>query len=383
MNGKIGEAMSAGLPVVTTSLGALGMGLEHEKNCLVADDAAGFAAQIRRLHGEESLWERLRANGLAHVGKLYSDTGIEAALLQAVRSLLPLPRPGSTGKRAAPALRLAPPSFPPAPGRPKFSVIVLAHNQWPFTELCLRSLAHAERLEPGLAEYLLVDNGSLDGTADFAARIPNLRVLPQAGNLGFAGGNNAGIAASRGENLVLLNNDTVVSPRWLSRFAHYVDKIPGLGVLGPSTNTESGQALPNVDYASLDTLFAFSERIQRERGGAWERVKKISGLCMVLPRAALDRIGMLDTEFGLGYFEDDDLCLRAEDLGLTVAWAKDVYVHHFGSVSFGSQSKARAQFLEEGMARFAFKWGKRGLDHITKQHGETLLRSRRPKTLSY
>ncbi|MGZ3703941.1 MAG: glycosyltransferase family 2 protein, partial [Bdellovibrionota bacterium] len=112
-------------------------------------------------------------------------------------------------------------------------------------------------------------------------------------------------------------------------------------------------------------------------------VKKISGLCLVIPRPALEKIGLLDADFGIGYFEDDDLCLRAEDLGLTVAFAKDVFVHHFGSVTFSPQEKSRRKFLEAGMARFAFKWGKRGLDHITRQHQETLLRTRRPRSLSF
>lgn len=394
MNGKIGEALAAGLPVVTTWLGAQGMNLKHEETCLVADDAAGFAHQIRRLHEDQELWEKIRENGLRHVEKLYSSEELTGALTDSVRQLCSLAAPSAllaAGPHRAPAtrakkdkpFRLAPPSFPKAPRKPLFSVIVLTHNQWPFTELCLRSLAHAEATAPGLAEYILVDNASTDGTPDFAKRIPGLKVIANEENLGFAAGNNLGIAAATGENIVLLNNDTIVPPRWLEGFRHYVSRIPNLGVLGPSTNTETGQSVPGADYRSVDTLFSFNDRLASERGGAWERVKKISGLCLVIPRTALEKIGPLDSDFGLGYFEDDDFCLRAEDAGLTIAWAKDIYVHHFGSVSFSGQEKSRAKYLEEGMARFAFKWGKRGLDHITRAHQETLLRTRRPRSLSF
>lgn len=389
MNGKIGEALAAGVPVVTTWLGAQGMQLVHEETCLVADDPAGFAAQIRRLHDDQELWEKLRENGLRHLESLYSDEKLRQEVLDGVRHLLASKarqaNDSSSKKSVKPKEEkhaLPPPAFPKAPHAPKFSVIVLAHNHWPFTELCLRSLAHAERANPGLAEYILVDNASADGTPDFAARVPGLKVIANAENLGFAGGNNAGIDAARGENIVLLNNDTIVPPGWLAGFAHYVDNIPSLGVLGPSTNTETGQGLTGADYSCVSSLFRFNERLAGERGGSWEKVKKVSGLCLVIPRAALEKIGRLDPDFGVGYFEDDDFCLRAEDAGLTVAWAKDIYVHHFGSVSFGG-SKKRARFLEEGMARFAFKWGKRGLDHISKAHEETLLRSRRPRGLSF
>jgi GT2 family glycosyltransferase len=389
MNGKIGEAIVAGLPVVTTSLGAQGMGLVHEETCLVADDPEGFANAIRRLHADEPLWQNIRANALAHVTRAYSRAEI-ASQVRAEVARHVRPRPSREAKETtppahfAPALKLSPAAFPPAPKKPRLSVIVLAHNQWGFTELCLRSLAHAEKRHPGLkAEYLLVDNASRDGTAALAAKIPNLRVIRSEENLGFAGGNNLGIEHARGDSIVLLNNDTVVPPDWLARLSAHADSIPDLGILGPSANTESGQALFGARYGSVAELFAYNERLGREHHGAWERARKISGLCMLIPRAALDRIGLLDTDYGIGYFEDDDLCLRAEDAGLKIVWAKDVYVHHFGSVSFEGNGLSRLKHLEEGMAKFAFKWGKRGLDHIARAHRETLLRTRKPRGLSY
>lgn len=383
MNGKIGEALCAGLPVVTTWLGAQGMNLEHGHSCLVADDPGSFAAAIRRLHDDDILWTGIREAGLAHVNELYSSTGLREAVLAAVRSVLP--KKNGSGSilygRKEKELRLPPPVFPAPPKKPKFSVIVLAHENWPFTELCLRSLAHAEAAHPGLAEYILVDNASRDGTPAFAATINNLKLVANETNLGFAGGNNLGIQAARGENIVLLNNDTIVAPGWLERAERHVKSIPNLGLLGPSTNTESGQAIHGARYNSIRELIHFNEKLGAEQGGAWEKVRKISGLCLIIPRAALEKIGELDTDFGLGYFEDDDFCLRAEDLGLTIAWVKDIYVHHFGSVSFARTAKGRQKSLEEGMARFAFKWGKRGLDHIAKAHQDTLLRMRRPKSL--
>lgn len=384
MNGKIGEALCAGVPVVTTWLGAQGMGLKHEETCLQAEDPAAFAQCILRLHNDKDLWNGIRERGLAHVEKLYSREGLAHSVTEAVRSVLPLKTPTAraNGKDKI-TLELGAPAFPRPPRNPLFSVVILAHNQWPFTELCLRSLAHAEAAHPGLAEYILVDNASTDGTPALAAGIPNLKVIANSENLGFAGGNNSGISACRGKNIVLLNNDTIVPPQWLVSFRHHAAHIPNLGLLGPSTNTEIGQAIHGASYNSLADLFDFNARLSREQGGAWERVKKISGLCLMIPRASLEKIGLLDTEFGVGYFEDDDLCLRADDLGLTIAWAKDIYVHHFGSVTFGDTGKGRQRCLEEGMARFAFKWGKRGLDHIAKAHQETLLRNRAPRSLSY
>lgn len=382
MNGKIGEAIANGLPVVTTALGALGMGLIHEETCLVADDPGAFARAIERLHSDDALWLRIRDNAWNYLETAFTRDRLESSVRGELGRVV---KPRAKSQALLPAspaepIALHAPRFPKPPKHPRFSVVVLAYNLWPYTELCLRSLAHAEKQDPGLAEYILVDNNSADGTAALAGKIPNLRVIRNAANLGFAAGNNVGIQAARGENVVVLNNDTIVPPGWLQRFARHLDVIPNLGMLGPSTNTESGQALYGARYNSVAELFLYNERLGRDNLGAWELGKKISGLCMLLPRRTLELVGAFDEDYGIGYFEDDDLCLRTEDKGLKLVWAKDVYIHHFGSVSFEGNKLKRLQHLEEGMSRFAFKWGKRGLDHIAKAHQETLLRLRKPKS---
>ncbi|NUM88477.1 MAG: glycosyltransferase [Bdellovibrionales bacterium] len=380
MNGKIGEAIAAGVPVVTTHLGADGMRLRHEEHCLVARTGEEFARAIQRLHEDDALWERLRRNALRHLRETFAREPMEKALREGLAAAVDEEKirrhkrnPARRG-RFKPA-RLPPARFPRPAQEPDVSVVVLAHNQWPVTELCLRSLAWAQKKNPGVrAEYILVDNASHDSTTRKARKIPGLRVITHRKNLGFAGGNNAGIRAARGRNVILLNNDTVVAPGWLPRLLAHAERIPDLGVMGPATNTEIGQALPGVRYENLREFFDLHARLGHENAGAWEIAEKVSGLCLFLPRATLDRVGLLDTGYGIGYFEDDDYCLRVRDAGLRLVWAKDVYVHHFGSMSFEHNSISKWKYLEKGMDRFVFKWGKRGLDHISRAHQENLLR---------
>ncbi|MCO5141649.1 MAG: glycosyltransferase [Oligoflexia bacterium] len=381
MNGKIGEALAYGVPVVTTHLGALGMGLTNEENCLVADTAEDFANAIKRLHTDKPLWNKLHKNGKSYVEKRFSKNYLQQIVLSEMKKIAsPLKKIEYTLVKRDHEISLDAPSFEKPDKNPDFSVIVLTFNQWAFTELCLRSLSHAAKLHPEIkAEYILVDNNSTDGTADKAGLIKNLKVIRNKENLGFAKGNNVGIRAARGKNIVILNNDTIVPPHWLNCFEKHLQHIDRLGILGPSANTESGQALFKPSYNGLREFFQYNEKLESENQGSWERVKKISGLCMVLPRATIEKVGLFGEEFGIGYFEDDDLCLRTEDLGLKLVWAKDIYVHHFGSMSFEGNLFKRDDFLEDGMSRFAFKWGKRGLDHIAKAHKETLLRLRAPK----
>ncbi len=389
MNGKIGEAIAAGVPVVTTSLGAMGMGLTHEVNCLVAEKPEEFAREIERLHKDKELWHRLRENARKYLESTFSREPMEIALREQMLGCFDFKKIRKHQKErkaladaALPQLKLPKAAFPTVKGKPDVTVILLTYNTWHVTEFCLRSLAYAQKQNPQIkVEYLLVDNASKDETIKEARKIPGLRVIQNKKNLGFAAGNNVGIAAARGKDVVILNNDTVVAPDWLVRFREHLERIPDAGLIGPSTNTEVGQALQNTSYNTLREFFTYNEELGRKSAGAWDSSQKISGLCMYIPRRTLEHVGVLDTSYGIGYFEDDDYCLRIRDAGFKLIVAKDVYVHHFGSMSFESNSMKRDKFLENGMSQFVFKWGKRGLEHVARAHRETLLRLRKPKAL--
>ncbi|MDD4734562.1 MAG: glycosyltransferase [Kiritimatiellae bacterium] len=86
MKGKIGQAMGYGLPVVTTTIGAEGMSLEHERTALIADTPEAFAAQVVRLHADETLWSRLREKALEHIETHFSTQQAEAALAEVLEA---------------------------------------------------------------------------------------------------------------------------------------------------------------------------------------------------------------------------------------------------------------------------------------------------------
>src|SRR3546814_13887921 len=90
------------------------------------------------------------------------------------------------------------------------------------------------------------DNASDDGSRDFlrewAAAGPGRRVILNDGNLGFSGGNNVGLAAATGDYLVLLNNDTYVTPNWVHTMVNHLRRHPRIGLLGPVTNNIGNEA---------------------------------------------------------------------------------------------------------------------------------------------
>jgi len=388
MNGKIGEAMAAGVPVVTTPLGALGMGLTDEDNCLVGKSPQEFVAQIKRLYDDEELWNRIRSNAKEFLDRSLADKAkIEVVRAEFHRSYdlskIRASQNPARLKKQFPFSRVELPKakFPKlGKKQPDITVVLLTFNEWEVTELCLRSLAYAQAKNPQMrVEYLVVDNDSKDGTPDKLAKIPGLRLIRNPKNMGFAAGNNVGIEAARGRDVVILNNDTVVAPHWLARMAEHARSVPDAGIIGPSTNTEIGQSIIGARYNSVGELFAFNEELAAKQRGMWDTVNKISGLCMYIPRRTLNSVGLLDVGYGIGYFEDDDYCLRVQEAGMSLVWAKDTYVHHFGSMSFEGNSLRRDKFLEKGMSHFVFKWGKRALDHINDVHKGNVLSAKDPK----
>jgi GT2 family glycosyltransferase/tetratricopeptide (TPR) repeat protein/glycosyltransferase involved in cell wall biosynthesis len=245
------------------------------------------------------------------------------------------------------------------PPRKLVSIIILAHNQLKDTQQCLSSI---EKNTPENHELILVDNGSSDGTTEFfrsyAAKHNHVRIILNKENLGFAAGNNQGLALARGENILLLNNDTVVTPGWLERMLAALDLHPECGAVGPVSNSVSGpQLVSTASYSSLEQLPKFSTLWCNSHAGQSTEAPRLVGFCLLMRRAVVERIGGLDPQFGNGNFEDDDLCIRAGLSGFKLRIVQDSFVHHTGGQTFkGAKIDYRASMLKN-WGLFKTKWG--------------------------
>ncbi len=238
------------------------------------------------------------------------------------------------------------------------SIIILAHNQLRDTQQCLASL---EKHTPLLHELILVDNGSTDGTGgyfrQYAAKHDHARVILNRSNLGFAAGNNQGLACARGDAVLLLNNDTVATPGWLERMLATLELYPECGLVGPVSNSVSGpQLVASPNYSSLDQLPKFAAQWSAAHAGQSTEAARLVGFCLLLRRAVVEKIGGLDPQFGSGNFEDDDLCLRAALAGFKLRIALDSYVHHTGGQTFKAARIDYRASLERNWELFKAKW---------------------------
>jgi len=240
------------------------------------------------------------------------------------------------------------------------SVVVLTHNALDYTRRCADALL---RFTSPRDEILFVDNGSDDGTVEFlrelAAEDGRCKVILNGENLGFAAGNNRGLAAARGEYLVLLNSDVVVTDGWLDRLIAAAENNPQAGIVGPVTNRIAGaQRLQQVEYneETLAGLGEFAATVSRRHAGEDHVALWVVGFCMLIKREVLERLGGLDERFGRGNFEDNDYCLRAFLAGYQNLIATDCFVHHFGSRSFAAARVDYQQSLERNWELFKEKW---------------------------
>jgi Glycosyltransferase like family 2 len=113
---------------------------------------------------------------------------------------------------------------------------------------------------------------------------------------------------------------------------------------------------PFLSLRMSDVPFSL-RRWRDERRGQWFTVSKLSGFCLLMKRTVYEAIGGLDERFGLGFFDDDDLAVRARQAGFELAVAHDLFIHHFGSRTFVGSGIDAEKLLNENGRKFAEKWG--------------------------
>lgn len=238
-------------------------------------------------------------------------------------------------------------------GKPLVSIIIPVRNQLHFTARCLGSVF---KYTPEPVEIIVVDNGSTDGTREYLRSVPGIRLLENGRNLGFAAACNRGLAVARSNYLLLLNNDTLVTPGWLSGLISHLQKYPGAALVGPLSNCGGATQTMPVALPSLGRLEEFSRRLASQNRGQCRPVPVLSGFCLLFTRRVLNTIGGLDPRFHPGNFEDDDFCLRARLAGFMLLAAADVFVYHFGQRTFTGEGMDYRAVLQAGWEIFRLKW---------------------------
>lgn len=246
------------------------------------------------------------------------------------------------------------------------SIVIVNWNTREYLLGALRSLYESP---PDLPfEAIVVDNASTDGSADAVKTVfPQVRVIANEDNTGYARGNNQGIGSSTGDYMLLLNPDVILPMRGLDRAVRILESRPDVGALAvrlvnpDGTPQRSVRGFPSpsaifFEVLGLGRLFPTSRLLSSYRMGWFTyreqvEVEQPMGTFLMIPRKALDQVGLLDERFPI-FFNEVDWCYRAHKLGWKVLFTPDVEVIHYGG---GSTRQVRARMAWEsrnGLLRF-------------------------------
>ncbi|MGB9683276.1 MAG: glycosyltransferase, partial [bacterium] len=206
------------------------------------------------------------------------------------------------------------------------SIIILTLNNLEYTKKCIESI---RKYTPEPYELIVVDNGSKDGTVEYLENQPDIKLVKNPTNVGFAMGNNMGMKLAKGDYVVILNNDTIVTQGWLTRFIACAESDPSVGIVGPRSNYVAGaQLIKNVSYGNdIDAMQEFARKWSLENSGKYDETVRVIGFCMLVKREVIEKIGGFDPLYESGNFEDDDFCIRAIRAGFKIKITHDVFIH--------------------------------------------------------
>lgn len=238
------------------------------------------------------------------------------------------------------------------------SIIILVHNQLDYTKGCIESIR--QYTEPNAYEIIIIDNASTDGTKEWLAQQSDITVIYNDENLGFPKGCNQGIAVAKGSEILLLNNDVVVTARWLDNLKAALYSSSKVGAVGAITNNAANRQSIPTSYNSIAEMQVFANENNNSNAMYWERRLKLIGFCMLIKSDIVKKIGILDERFTPGNFEDDDYSLRIIQEGYELLLCYDVFIHHYGSATFEkilSEAEQYYELLKVNRDKFTKKWG--------------------------
>lgn len=239
----------------------------------------------------------------------------------------------------------------------RLSVIIPVWNGRALLAECLDALM-AE--QPALHEIIAVDNGSADGSAGLIeCNYPQVRLIRNAQNLGFAAACNIGMRAATGDIFVLLNQDTRVEAGWGAalRAAFSGKDADEIGIVGCQIRAAADRALQHAGgyvHPVLGMPFHYGKTdAEAVLGDTPRTVEYVTGAAMAIPRRVLAQIGGFDERFFPAYYEDVDLCFRARAEGFKILYWPAARVLHHESAS--TPDTARWFYFQRGRTRFVLK----------------------------
>ncbi|GIV86250.1 MAG: glycosyl transferase [Chloroflexus sp.] len=245
---------------------------------------------------------------------------------------------------------------------PEASIIIV---NWNTRQLLLDCLAALPAATAGIeTEVWVVDNGSRDGSvAAVAATFPDVFIIANPDNRGFASANNQAIRASSGRYVFLLNSDTIAQPASITRLVHFLDTHPEVGVVGPQLLNADGSLqpswamFPNLITELTGKKIRWRRRYATNDGSPAYETDWLDGAAMLVRREVVKQVGLLDESYFM-YTEEVDWCYRIKRAGWRICYLPTSSIIHFGGQSSKqAATRMKAELYFSKLRFFAKHYG--------------------------
>lgn len=245
-----------------------------------------------------------------------------------------------------------------AVANPTVSVVIPVHDKFEITYFCLCALLFA--FNETTFEVIVVDDGSSDETVNIDDFVEGIQVVRHKSTLGFVNSCNDGAALARGEFVVMLNNDTEVTARWLDELVSAFRNFNNVGLAGSKLLYPDGhlQEAGGIVWNSGNPW-----NVGRNANAAdpsfnyLRQTDYVSGAAIMLPTELWKQLGGFSAEFAPAYFEDTDLAMKVRAAGHCVVYVPASTVYHYEGQSAGTNvSSGMKRFQEVNRPKFKRKW---------------------------
>ena len=234
---------------------------------------------------------------------------------------------------------------------PLVSIITVNYNQ---TEITCQLLASLRKISYPNIEIFVVDNASFkDDPSPIKIRFPEIKIILSNENFGFAGGNNLAIRQSKGEYILLINNDTEVETGFLEPLVNKMTANPKIGVVSPKIRYFYHPDL--IQYAGFEpmspiTIRQYAIGFNQKDTGQYNTDKLTDfgfGAAMIVSRDVINKVGLMADIFFL-YYEEMDWMARIRRAGFEIWYVHNSVVYHKDSITTGPESPLKTYYLNRG-----------------------------------
>ncbi len=248
------------------------------------------------------------------------------------------------------------------------SVIIVNWNTREILRNCLRSVY--EQTQDVSFEVIVIDNASSDGSAEMVKQeFPQVLLINNSENRGFAAANNQGLEIAKGRYNLLLNPDTIVLERAIQKSVAFADRHPNVAVVGCQVWLNENEiqktclAFPSlvqfvIQKIGLRRMFPRSRVFGRTNYGWWDRrtpmdVDVVSGMFMLVRREAIEQVGVMDEAYFI-YAEETDWCCRFRKAGWRCVFTPTARIIHLEGGSKSTEQTSVRMFVQQQKSLLIF-----------------------------